>query len=190
MRRLNFCQDACLKQEKEKPMSQVVYYSRLEIKNWSFYLAATETGLCFVGSSPADKEELVQWVEKIYPEGILKEEETILSSYKEQFSEYLLGERQLFTLPTDTVGTSFQKQVWRELQKIPYGKTKTYGEIAEAIGKPTGSARAVGTAVGKNPLLIICPCHRVVPRSGNPRGFRGGLNMKQQLLALENPVYA
>lgn len=169
-------------------MADVIYYSALEKDTWSFYLAATETGLCFVGSSPADKEEMIQWVEKIYPTASLTEDAEFLSMYKKQLIDYLTGERHLFTLPTDIVGTVFQKQVWRELQKIPYGKTKTYGDIAQALGKPTGSARAVGTAVGKNPLLIVCPCHRVIPSSGKPRGFRGGLDMKQQLLTIEHSL--
>lgn len=162
-----------------------MYYSLLESEEWSFYLAATETGLCFVGSSPANKKEMVEWIERTHPDATLTENPEALLIYKTQLLDYLAGERQLFTLPTHIVGTTFQKQVWRELHKIPYGKTKTYGEIADALGKPAGAARAVGTAVGKNPLLIICPCHRVVPTAGKPRGFRGGLDMKEHLLAVE-----
>jgi methylated-DNA-[protein]-cysteine S-methyltransferase len=170
--------------EGEEKMSKI-YFDRVTSDKWSFYIAATSIGLCFVGSSPENWQELEEWVSLNRPNATLVEDSDALSFYKQQFLEYLNGERQLFTLPVDVQGTTFQKQVWRELQKIPYGKTKTYGEIADALGKATTSARAIGTAVGKNPLLILCPCHRVVPQSGKPRGFRGGLEMKEQLLALE-----
>lgn len=166
-------------------MTKDVYYSKLSMKEWSFYVAASHTGLCFIGSSPADKEELLQWVEKNRQDTVLKEDASVLSPYITQLEEYLTRKRKLFTLPTDVQGTLFQKQVWRELSKIPYGKTTTYGAIAQSLGKSISAARSVGTAVGKNPLMIVYPCHRVVPKNGQPRGFRGGLKMKHQLLTLE-----
>lgn len=129
-----------------------------------------------------------QWVVLNKEGDVLIQDAKQLSSYKTQFIEYLAGERQWFTLPLDTEGTDFQKQVWHTLQKIPYGQTKTYGEIAELLGKSVRSARAVGTAVGQNPVLMIYPCHRVVPKDGIPKNFRGGLEMKKTLLELEKEV--
>lgn len=101
-----------------------------------------------------------------------------------QLDEYFRGERQQFTVPLDLAGTPFQKQVWQQLSKIPYGSTTNYGEIATSINNPKGS-RAVGMANGKNPIPIIIPCHRVIGKNGSLTGFGGGLDVKQQLLELE-----
>lgn len=169
-------------------MTERIYYDLIEQNDWSFYIAATEKGLCFVGSSPANQIELQEWVEQLFPDATLIQDSDKTHRYQEQLQEYLKGERLLFTLPLEVKGTTFQKQVWREIQKIPYGKTRTYGDIAQALGKSAQSSRAVGTAVGKNPLLMLCPCHRVLPKQGPARGFRGGLEMKQALLDLEKTV--
>ena len=84
----------------------------------------------------------------------------------------------------DIEGTPFQKEVWQALQEIPYGETITYQEISEKIGRPR-AVRAVGTAIGKNPLLMVIPCHRVIGSKGQLTGYRGGLAMKQALLTFE-----
>lgn len=101
-----------------------------------------------------------------------------------QVQEYFSGLRIGFDLPLDPRGTSFQQLVWQELMRIPYGETRTYGQIAAAIGKP-GAARAVGMACNRNPIWLIIPCHRVVGRNGALTGYEGGLDMKQKLLELE-----
>lgn len=101
-----------------------------------------------------------------------------------QLNEYFAGERRYFDLPLAPQGTAFQQQVWRELQRIPYGVTISYGEMARRIGNPTAS-RAVGLANGANPIAIIVPCHRVIGASGKLTGFGGGLDIKQRLLDLE-----
>ena len=101
-----------------------------------------------------------------------------------QLDEYFRGERQKFHLPLEPVGTQFQKQVWQELIQIPYGTTCSYGEIARRINNPKG-CRAVGMANNKNPIPIIIPCHRVIGKNGSLTGFGGGLDVKQQLLDLE-----
>lgn len=103
----------------------------------------------------------------------------------EQLDAYFAGELREFTLPLDLAGTPFQRCVWAELQRIPYGETRTYGELAENLGKP-GASRAVGLANGKNPVGIIVPCHRVIGASGSLTGYGGGLDRKQRLLAFEN----
>ena len=102
----------------------------------------------------------------------------------QQLAEYFAGSRQHFDLKIDPKGTVFQKSVWQELRKIPFGKTASYGEIAKRIGN-SKACRAVGLANAKNPLPIIVPCHRVIGKDGSLTGFGGGLKIKKQLLDLE-----
>ena len=101
-----------------------------------------------------------------------------------QLDEYFAGKRTKFELNICPKGTEFQKKVWAELLKISYGKTKSYQEIAEAIGN-TNAQRAVGSACNKNPILLIIPCHRVVSKTGKLTGFACGVDRKEQLLKLE-----
>ena len=105
-----------------------------------------------------------------------------------QLDEYFAGKRTVFELNISPKGTEFQKKVWAELLKISYGKTKSYQEIAEAIGKPNVQ-RAVGSACNKNPILLIIPCHRVVSKTGKLTGFACGVDRKEQLLKLETNLY-
>lgn len=105
-------------------------------------------------------------------------------SVKAEIEEYLSGKRKYFCTKYKLVGTPFQKAVWAELEKIPYGETKTYGEIAAAIKRPT-ACRAVGGACNKNPVGIIVPCHRVIGKDGSLVGYAGGLQYKKMLLELE-----
>ncbi|MBY3060332.1 methylated-DNA--[protein]-cysteine S-methyltransferase [Rhizobium leguminosarum] len=108
----------------------------------------------------------------------------VLLLAERQLAEYFAGTRKSFDLPLDFSGTPFQKQVWSELLTIPFGQTRTYGEIAIAIGKPR-AFRAVGAANGKNPISIIAPCHRVIGKDGSLTGFAGGLAAKECLLGIE-----
>lgn len=108
----------------------------------------------------------------------------VLVEAERQLGEYFAGKRQAFDLPLDFHGTDFQKRVWEQLLAIPFGETRSYGEIARALGQPTAS-RAVGAANGKNPISIVAPCHRVIGTNGALIGFAGGLEAKQRLLALE-----
>ncbi|GEB47774.1 MULTISPECIES: methylated-DNA--[protein]-cysteine S-methyltransferase [Streptomyces] len=102
----------------------------------------------------------------------------------EQLAAYFAGELREFDLPLALEGTAFQRTVWRELCRVPYGSTVTYGQLAERIRSP-GSARAVGLANGRNPVGIVVPCHRVVGASGSLTGYGGGLERKRRLLGLE-----
>ena len=101
-----------------------------------------------------------------------------------QLDEYFAGERRGFALPVRLDGTEFERAVWRELRRIPYGETTTYGAIARAVGQPE-EARAVGAAVGRTPVPIVVPCHRVVGSDGALTGYGGGLDRKRALLDLE-----
>lgn len=108
----------------------------------------------------------------------------VLREAEAQLSAYFAGERTMFDLPLAPDGTDFQKQVWAELRAIPFGETRSYGQIARAIGRPA-AVRAVGAANGRNPLSIVAPCHRVIGGDGRLTGFAGGLEAKRYLLAHE-----
>lgn len=101
-----------------------------------------------------------------------------------QLKAYFAGELRAFDLPLSVHGTAFERAVWQTLAQIPYGSVQSYGQIAEQLGRP-GAARAVGAACGRNPLLIVVPCHRVVASSGALTGFAAGMEAKRLLLARE-----
>lgn len=114
---------------------------------------------------------------------IEKETDAIRKTYL-QLKEYLSGKRKNFDIEIEMIGTEFQKKVWKELLNIPYGETRSYKDIAIAIGNGK-ACRAVGNANNKNPIAIIVPCHRVVGSNGSMTGYAGGLNIKEKLLKIE-----
>lgn len=118
------------------------------------------------------------------PQEYIQEETELILNCKIQLEEYFAGNRKQFDLPLAPKGTEFQKRVWKALTDIPYGETRTYGEIAAAVGSPK-AARAVGMANNKNPIGIIVPCHRVVGADGKLVGYAGGMEKKEWLLNLE-----
>ena len=117
------------------------------------------------------------------PKGVTADESGMSEAVR-QLSEYFAGKRTEFDLPLDVEGTAFQKSVWKQLLQIPYGETRSYGDIAKSIGKPA-AARAVGMANHNNPVAIVIPCHRVVGQNGSLTGYAGGLHLKEQLLSIE-----
>ena len=119
--------------------------------------------------------------------GIVKETPLIRKAYI-QITEYLKSERKTFDLPIYMEGTMFQKQVWKALCDIPYGETRSYKQIAEAIGNPK-AVRAVGMANNRNPLLIVIPCHRVIGADGKLVGYGAGIEKKEFLLRLEKSLH-
>ena len=138
------------------------------------------TGLWFVGQVNDAKDNWDIEIKDDLP--IFEQVETWLESY---FS----GEKTPITIPLNPKGTNFQQRVWQMLQEIPYGETMTYGEIAQRIAKEKGvanySAQAVGQAVGKNPISILIPCHRVLGKDGTLTGYAGGIHRKEELLRIE-----
>ena len=108
----------------------------------------------------------------------------VLAETRRQFGEFERGERRAFDLPLSLRGTGFQRAVWAELLRIPFGATSTYGEVARRVGRPA-AVRAVGAAVGRNPVSVIVPCHRVLGADGSLTGYAGGLGRKRALLSLE-----
>ena len=118
---------------------------------------------------------------------VLQEETPLIRRCKNQLEEYLAGERAVFDLPLLPLGTDFQQKVWQALQEIPYGETRSYGEIARRIGQPKAT-RAVGMANHHNPIAIVIPCHRVVGAGGALTGYAGGLEKKRMLLEVEGSL--
>ena len=114
-------------------------------------------------------------------------ETLLIKETAKQLKEYLDGQRRAFDLPLEVKGTDFQKRVWKTLESIPYGKTWSYKDVAQAIGSPK-AYRAVGLANNKNPISIIIPCHRVIGANGKLVGYGGGLAIKKHLLELENKI--
>ncbi len=165
-------------------MNQKIYWTLLTHRDWKIYIAATEEGLCFVGSLNQSIDELKEWAKNRFRNVVLIENNNVLQSYSDEIIEFLEGERQQFSMPMDFQGTQFQLDVWNALNNIQYGETKTYKDIADMINNPK-AVRAVGTAIGRNPLLIMIPCHRVIGKNGTLTGYRGGLDMKKMLLKME-----
>lgn len=112
-------------------------------------------------------------------------DETPFGAMIDQLAAYFAGELKEFTLELRLSGTEFQRRVWDQLRRIPYGETRSYGDLADALGNP-GASRAVGLANGKNPIGIVVPCHRVVGANGSLTGYGGGLDRKQRLLDFES----
>ncbi len=129
------------------------------------------TDISFVKESPNHTEENINW--------------ELGNNTSQQLNEYFARKRKQFDLDLQSHGTPFQQVVWKALQEIPFGETRTYGEIAASIGNPK-AARAVGLANNKNPIPILIPCHRVIGANGQLTGYAGGLKRKEYLLTLES----
>ena len=153
-----------------------MYYCYLDTPIGDLLLAGDDEALCLVG----------------FPQGSMRREpdadwiysEKPFAEARKQLTEYFAGDRQSFDLNLRPSGTEFQLRVLDELQKIPYGSTTTYGDVAQRIGRPK-AVRAVGAANGRNPIPIIIPCHRVIGSTGKMTGFGGGIPTKEALLRLE-----
>lgn len=147
-------------------------------------VAATEKGVCAVSLGDSDAE-LAAALEREYPAATIEREETgRLGEWVQALISYLEGQLPHLELPLDVQATAFQWRVWQELQKIPYGRTYSYSEIARRIGQPA-AARAVARACATNPVALVVPCHRVVREDGNLGGYRWGLERKRRLLEKE-----
>ena len=116
-------------------------------------------------------------------------DEALTAPVREELREYATGQRTTFDVPLALAGSEWQKAVWMELTHIPYGETRSYGEIADSLGRP-GAARAVGGANAANNLPVVVPCHRVISADGTLGGFNGGLHLKERLLDHERRVLA
>ena len=153
-----------------------MYYCYFETRIGELLLAGEADALSMIG----------------FPKGAMRRDpepdwiynEAPFATVRQQLAEYFAGTRKTFDLPLKLSGTEFQVSVLEALQKIPYGETTSYGNVARQIGRPK-AVRAVGAANGRNPIPIIVPCHRVIGSSGDLTGFGGGLDTKEELLRLE-----
>jgi len=157
---------------------ETLLYFHMPSPDGPLFLAASEKGLVrlefdarMMGLNPKKFE--------------MRESKEALAPYVRELEEYFAGERRDFSIPLDLRGTPFQLACWQALLAIPYGETRTYADIARAIGHPT-AFRAVGMANNRNPIAIIVPCHRVIATGGSLCGYGGGLDLKRKLLELEH----
>ena len=159
-----------------------LYYSRMSSPIGPLVIGVSDKGLA-----------IIEWDRGDFPKGRLartadwQESEERTAVARRELREYFAGKRRIFDVTLDLHGTEFQKKCWRALLKIPYGETRTYAQIAKAVGNPRGF-RAVGMANHDNPVPIIVPCHRVLASDGTLGGYGGGLDMKRKLLELEGAL--
>lgn len=162
-----------------------ILYKEIDSPIGNFIIGATENGCCI--SEFSDRggfERIHRRVQKRYKSELVLGNNQHIELLEYEFKKYFEGKLKDFTATLDYKGTPFQKSVWEQLLDIPYGETRSYGDIAQKLGKP-GAMRAVGRANGDNYLAIVIPCHRVVEANGNLRGYGGGLWRKKYLLELE-----
>ena len=163
---------------------ELMYASKIPWEEWCFVLLSSERGIRLIDLHGTSLSELSERLGVEIVQGGMKTAAVNQDLARQEIEEYLNGDRKSFSSPLDLRGTPFQIEVWNELLNIPYGETRSYGEIAAAVGRPR-AARAIGAAVGANPLPIIVPCHRVIGKNGSLVGFGGGLRLKERLLLLE-----
>jgi methylated-DNA-[protein]-cysteine S-methyltransferase len=164
-------------------MANALYYTVFETKQGWIGILASKDGLRAVTLPQRTRQQAVDSLGEQVKQAILSPE--FFSELEEKFQHYYSGEKTIFTDKLDfSNATAFQKLAWETARLIPYGETRSYGWVANQIGKPL-AARAVGQALGNNPFLIIVPCHRVIASDGSLGGFGGGLEMKEKLLELE-----
>ncbi len=154
------------------------YYSEDIISGIKITVVSSQKGIKKLFLNPKEK------IQELLTSTKLHNDDPYLFGVFSQLREYFSGERKAFTVPLDLEGTDFQKKVWQELQKIPFGKTITYKTLSEKLGD-VKAIRAVGKANGQNPVAIIVPCHRVIGADGNLIGYAYGLDIKEKLLQLE-----
>jgi AraC family transcriptional regulator of adaptative response/methylated-DNA-[protein]-cysteine methyltransferase len=146
-------------------------------------LAGTERGVCAVSLGDED-DTLEEWLRAEYPSAVIETDDGTLNGWLKELLLHLAGEQPCLDLPLDVQATAFQWRVWQELRRIPYGGTRSYRAIAEAIGQPTAT-RAVARACATNPVSVVIPCHRVIREDGQLGGYRWGLKRKKALLKQE-----
>jgi len=162
-----------------------LYMSRIQTPLSPLILAATEMDLVFLQFAALSKTGLIRRLKERFPHRrIIEGENKLLSRVLKELRGYFEGKLKSFSIPWDPKGTLFQKRIWQALSDIPYGETRTYGEIGARIGAPKAS-RAVGRACNQNPIAIIIPCHRVVGKDGKLTGYSAGLEKKRWLLEFE-----
>lgn len=147
-------------------------------------LAVTEGGVARIGLPRSSGAGFAGWLRNVFEDAERVPWLPLIDKLSQELAEYFAGRRREFSVPLDLRGSEFQRAVWREIGRIPYGETRTYSEVATGAGRPR-AVRAAGTATGNNPVPILVACHRVIAAHGRLGGFSGGLDAKRRLLALE-----
>jgi len=160
-----------------------IRYARTDSPLGRMLVAATERGICSIQFGRTDAE-LLEGLKREFPFAVRKPDEGGLQSWVEALLRHMQGKDLDSSLPLDIRATAFQRRVWRYLQSIPFGETKSYGQVAKAIGRPT-ACRAVARACATNPVAVAIPCHRVVRQDGTMGGYRWGIKRKKALLEME-----
>ena len=163
---------------------EIVHTAEFETPVGSMLCASTERGLAYVRLPRAGGRGFAGWLRRHARDARLEKGFAPNKAAIQQILEYLDGKRSEFALPLDLRGTDFQRRVWQALLEIPYGKTRSYADVAREIREPA-AVRAVGAANGANPVALIVPCHRVIASDGRLGGYGGGLRLKAKLLAME-----
>ncbi|MFC0215481.1 methylated-DNA--[protein]-cysteine S-methyltransferase [Paenibacillus chartarius] len=167
---------------------QQLLWTAIELDGQEWTLIGSERGLCRVIFPHESLEHFRGWTDKVAPGARLQQDEGAferMGGVPAKLRAYFAGEAVSFAdVPLDLIGTDFQRAVWQALGEVPYGQTRTYGDIARAVGRPQ-AVRAVGMANGANPVPVLLPCHRIIGADRKLTGFRGGLAMKRRLLELE-----
>ncbi|WP_341300599.1 methylated-DNA--[protein]-cysteine S-methyltransferase [Lysinibacillus sp. FSL H8-0500] len=162
----------------------VLYVDKFTYEQGDMYIVASDEGIVYIGTPNMPFDEVEVWARKPFKGYSFEENKEKLWPYIEQLTAYFKRELTEFDVPIHVKGTPFQLAVWDALRELPYGTTVSYADIAQRIGNPK-AVRAVGGAIGANPILAIIPCHRVIGKNGQLTGFRSGLAMKEFLLELE-----
>ncbi|MFZ1729756.1 MAG: methylated-DNA--[protein]-cysteine S-methyltransferase [Bacteroidota bacterium] len=166
----------------------VIIMSHMPSPLGNLHIATCDGALCYLGFEyKGYREEMYEWLARYLKIFEVKPEHGEHSSVQLQLEKYFQGKLKKFRVKTHLFGTDFQLQAWTALRVIPYGSTVSYRSIAEAIGNPDAS-RAAGGAIGKNPISIIIPCHRVIGEDGSLTGYAGGIERKKKLLQLEGAI--
>lgn len=167
-------------------MANVLGYTTMDSPIGPLLLASTEEGLCYIqfADEGSGLGPLQRWCKKTFLGVSPVRDDARNEAVKKQLLEYFAGKRKQFDLPFVLYGTPFQKSVWNALANIPYGETRSYKDIALAIGA-SKAVRAIGGANNRNPIPIVIPCHRVIGSNGALVGYGGGLSIKEHLLSLE-----
>jgi len=166
--------------------SDVATWATIKSRIGVIRVAATPQGVCKIALGRETAQDFLGWLERHVGHVPRRPEcSGLVALALDQIAEYLAGRRREFDLPLDVRGTDFQRRAWAAVAAIPYGQTRTYSQVAQAIGRPA-AVRAVGAANGANPLPLVVPCHRVLGSDGSLTGYGGGLDVKRKLLDMES----
>lgn len=164
-----------------------IYWSAFNSKIGTIYVASTQKGVCKISIPGHSKKDFIEWLHKHFNSVDMIESAAKNKKVIDQLNRYFDRKLARFKIRLHLVGTDFQKNVWRELRKIKYGRTISYKELSNHVGKP-GAYQAVGRANGENPIPIIIPCHRVIGHNKDLRGYAAGIKTKEFLLRLEGAL--